>query len=81
MTDSELPIIPMSLLRQSADGLPCISLKHRGRKPPPYGTNYGCGVCRKPPRYRNSWITDCSCGMPPNPHAPVVLVRFVEDDA
>jgi hypothetical protein len=88
MTDLELPIIPASLLRQRAEALadglveiPCISLKRKGRKARAYGPAHGCTTCRKPPRYRNSWIVDCSCGAPPNPSAPVVLVRFVGDAA
>lgn len=58
-----------------------LNLKRKGRKPRPYGPGYGCTSCRRPPRYRNNWIVDCICGAPPNPHAPVVLVRFVGDEA
>lgn len=85
---TELPIIPLSLLRQRAESLasglmeiPCVNLKRKGRKARAYGPTYGCGVCLRPPRYRNGWLVDCSCGAPPNPHAPVVLVRFVGDEA
>lgn len=59
----------------------CVSLKRKGRKPPPYGRAARCTTCRRPPRYSNRALVDCECGAPPNPHAPAFLVQLVEDIA